>query len=160
MSSGADNALKHWVFDNMADAAPRLLRFRSGHAAPPTVVAHYGEVGAVVQTPTTQRRGIPQLYDAVWHRWHYAVIPQSYNAGWHYAVIPQSYNAGWHYAVIPQSYNAGWHCVLMLQSSVALERIVCSMLNTRMDSTQWTSAQWIPAKKSPPAKHPALTKCT
>ncbi|KAF5840981.1 quinon protein alcohol dehydrogenase-like superfamily [Dunaliella salina] len=45
MSSGADNALKHWVFDNMADAAPRLLRFRSGHAAPPTVVAHYGEGG-------------------------------------------------------------------------------------------------------------------
>ena len=46
MSAGADNALKHWVFDNMADAAPRLLRFRSGHAAPPSVVAHYGEVGA------------------------------------------------------------------------------------------------------------------
>ena len=45
MSSGADNAVKHWVFDNSLDAAPRLLRFRSGHAAPPTVVAHYGEVG-------------------------------------------------------------------------------------------------------------------
>ncbi|KAJ9507489.1 hypothetical protein QJQ45_006484 [Haematococcus lacustris] len=42
MSAGKDNALKHWVFDS-ADPSARLLRFRSGHAAPPTVVAHYGE---------------------------------------------------------------------------------------------------------------------
>jgi len=42
MSSGADNAIKQWVFDG-ADAAARLLRFRSGHSAPPSVVAHYAE---------------------------------------------------------------------------------------------------------------------
>ncbi|GBF88408.1 hypothetical protein Rsub_01120 [Raphidocelis subcapitata] len=42
MSSAADNAVKQWVFDGH-DAVPRLLRFRSGHAAPPSVVAHYAE---------------------------------------------------------------------------------------------------------------------
>ena len=41
MSSARDNSLKHWVFD-AADGAARLLRFRSGHAAPPAVVRHYG----------------------------------------------------------------------------------------------------------------------
>ena len=41
MSAGADNSLKQWVFD-AADGAARLLKFRSGHAAPPTVVRHYG----------------------------------------------------------------------------------------------------------------------
>ena len=47
MSAGADNAVKHWVFDS-AEPAARLLRFRSGHAAPPTSVVHYGEVRAGV----------------------------------------------------------------------------------------------------------------
>lgn len=42
MSSAADNSIKQWVFDG-ADATARLLRFRSGHSAPPTVVAHYAE---------------------------------------------------------------------------------------------------------------------
>lgn len=42
MSSAADNSIKQWVFDG-TDAAARLLRFRSGHSAPPTVVAHYAE---------------------------------------------------------------------------------------------------------------------
>ena len=41
MSAGRDNSLKQWVFDSV-DGAARLLRFRSGHAAPPTVVRHYG----------------------------------------------------------------------------------------------------------------------
>lgn len=41
MSSGRDNSLKQWVFDGV-DGQARLLRFRSGHAAPPTVVRHYG----------------------------------------------------------------------------------------------------------------------
>ena len=39
-----DNALKQWVFD-ATDGSARLLRFRSGHAAPPTCLAHYGEAG-------------------------------------------------------------------------------------------------------------------
>jgi U3 small nucleolar RNA-associated protein 21 len=42
MSSGADNALKQWIFDG-PDGSARLLRFRSGHSAPPTVVRHYGD---------------------------------------------------------------------------------------------------------------------
>jgi hypothetical protein len=41
MSSARDNSLKQWVFD-ATDGAARLLKFRSGHAAPPTVVRHYG----------------------------------------------------------------------------------------------------------------------
>lgn len=44
MSAGGDNALKQWVFD-AADGSARLLRFRSGHAAPPTCLTHYGEAG-------------------------------------------------------------------------------------------------------------------
>jgi len=39
-----DNALKQWVFD-ATDGSARLLRFRSGHAAPPTCLTHYGEAG-------------------------------------------------------------------------------------------------------------------
>ncbi|KAI8469981.1 MAG: WD40-repeat-containing domain protein [Monoraphidium minutum] len=42
MSAAADNSVKQWVFDG-ADAAARLLRFRSGHSAPPSVVAHYAD---------------------------------------------------------------------------------------------------------------------
>lgn len=42
LSAGADNALKSWIFDG-PDGAPRLLRFRSGHAAPPTLVRHYAD---------------------------------------------------------------------------------------------------------------------
>lgn len=41
MSSARDNSLKQWVFDGV-DGSARLLKFRSGHAAPPTVVRHYG----------------------------------------------------------------------------------------------------------------------
>lgn len=44
MSAGADNALKQWLFD-AGDGAARLLRFRSGHAAPPAVVRFYGDAG-------------------------------------------------------------------------------------------------------------------
>ena len=44
MTSGADNALKHWIFDNR-DGSGRLLRFRAGHSAPPKLVQFYGEQG-------------------------------------------------------------------------------------------------------------------
>jgi len=43
MSSASDNSVKHWIFDG-PDEAGRLLRFRSGHSAPPTCVLHYGQV--------------------------------------------------------------------------------------------------------------------
>lgn len=44
MSAGCDNAIRQWVLDN-ADGTARLLRFRSGHGAPPTCVRHYGPEG-------------------------------------------------------------------------------------------------------------------
>ncbi len=44
MRAGADNAIKLRVFD-AADGSGRLLRFRSGHSAPPAHVRHYGQVG-------------------------------------------------------------------------------------------------------------------
>ncbi|KAK9819682.1 hypothetical protein WJX72_001066 [[Myrmecia] bisecta] len=42
MSAAGDNAVKQWLFD-AADGTARLLRFRSGHSAPPTCLRHYGE---------------------------------------------------------------------------------------------------------------------
>ena len=44
MTSGGDNALKHWIFDNR-DGSGRLLRFRAGHSGPPKHVQFYGEQG-------------------------------------------------------------------------------------------------------------------
>ena len=44
MTSGGDNALKHWIFDER-DGSGRLLRFRAGHSAPPKLVQFYGEQG-------------------------------------------------------------------------------------------------------------------
>lgn len=41
MSGAADNSLKQWLFDS-ADGTARLLRFRSGHSAPPTCLNFYG----------------------------------------------------------------------------------------------------------------------
>lgn len=41
MSCAADNSLKQWLFDS-ADGTARLLRFRSGHSAPPTCLKFYG----------------------------------------------------------------------------------------------------------------------
>jgi U3 small nucleolar RNA-associated protein 21 len=47
MSAGCDNMIAHWIFDS-DDGTARRLRFRSGHAAPPRHLAHYGEEGNVV----------------------------------------------------------------------------------------------------------------
>ncbi|EEB05244.1 U3 snoRNP-associated protein Utp21 [Schizosaccharomyces japonicus yFS275] len=41
VSSSADNTLKEWLFDSM-DGAPRLLRLRAGHQAPPSKIDFYG----------------------------------------------------------------------------------------------------------------------
>ncbi|XP_056174804.1 U3 small nucleolar RNA-associated protein 21 homolog [Syzygium oleosum] len=40
MSSSADNSIKMWIFDT-SDGDPRLLRFRSGHSAPPLCIRFY-----------------------------------------------------------------------------------------------------------------------
>ncbi|XP_038987551.1 WD repeat-containing protein 36 [Phoenix dactylifera] len=41
MSSAGDNSIKMWIFDT-TDGDARLLRFRSGHSAPPLCVRFYG----------------------------------------------------------------------------------------------------------------------
>lgn len=41
MSSAADNSVKMWIFDSN-DGGARLLRFRSGHSAPPRCIRFYG----------------------------------------------------------------------------------------------------------------------
>ncbi|KAG6500352.1 WD repeat-containing protein 36-like [Zingiber officinale] len=41
MSSSADNSIKMWIFDTI-DGDARLLRFRSGHSAPPLCLRFYG----------------------------------------------------------------------------------------------------------------------
>ncbi|KAM6570579.1 hypothetical protein CsatB_018564 [Cannabis sativa] len=40
MSSSTDNSIKMWIFDT-SDGDPRLLRFRSGHSAPPKCIKFY-----------------------------------------------------------------------------------------------------------------------
>lgn len=40
MSASADNSIKMWIFDT-SDGDPRLLRFRSGHSAPPRCIRFY-----------------------------------------------------------------------------------------------------------------------
>ncbi|CAK9147531.1 unnamed protein product [Ilex paraguariensis] len=40
MSSSVDNSMKMWIFDT-SDGDPRLLRFRSGHSAPPLCIKFY-----------------------------------------------------------------------------------------------------------------------
>ncbi|KAJ8753135.1 hypothetical protein K2173_017699 [Erythroxylum novogranatense] len=40
MSASADNSIKMWIF-NTGDGDPRLLRFRSGHSAPPLCIRFY-----------------------------------------------------------------------------------------------------------------------
>ena len=42
LTTGADNAVKMWVFDQ-EDGTARLLRQRSGHSAPPTRVRYYSQ---------------------------------------------------------------------------------------------------------------------
>ncbi|KAK4383667.1 U3 small nucleolar RNA-associated protein 21 [Sesamum angolense] len=41
MSSSADNSIKMWIFDTSEGDPPRLLRFRSGHSAPPLCIKFY-----------------------------------------------------------------------------------------------------------------------
>ena len=44
ISSGADNAIREWIFDT-ATSPPRLLKERSGHGSPPSVIRYYGSDG-------------------------------------------------------------------------------------------------------------------
>uniref|UniRef100_H3D6U4 WD repeat domain 36 n=1 Tax=Tetraodon nigroviridis TaxID=99883 RepID=H3D6U4_TETNG len=44
ITTGADNAIKVWIFDQEGGGA-RLLRSRQGHSAPPTTIRHHGNDG-------------------------------------------------------------------------------------------------------------------
>lgn len=54
VSSGEDNSVKQWLFDSPT-AAPRLLKFRSGHHAPPHLIRYYGEDGKQLLTASRDR---------------------------------------------------------------------------------------------------------
>ncbi|KAH8106793.1 Utp21-domain-containing protein [Cristinia sonorae] len=54
ISSGEDNSVKQWVFDSPT-AAPRLLKFRSGHHQPPHLIRYYGEDGKQLLTASNDR---------------------------------------------------------------------------------------------------------
>ncbi|KAL0578699.1 rRNA-processing protein utp21 [Marasmius crinis-equi] len=54
ISSGEDNSVKQWLFDSPT-SAPRLLKFRSGHSAPPHLVSYYGEDGKQLLTASRDR---------------------------------------------------------------------------------------------------------
>ena len=44
VTSGPDNSLKMWIFDQ-SDGSARLLRSRCGHSAPPTKIRFYTKGG-------------------------------------------------------------------------------------------------------------------
>ncbi|EIN07245.1 Utp21-domain-containing protein [Punctularia strigosozonata HHB-11173 SS5] len=54
LSSGEDNSLKQWLFDSPT-APPRLLKFRSGHHAPPHLIRFYGDDGKQLLTAGRDR---------------------------------------------------------------------------------------------------------
>ncbi|RDB22141.1 U3 small nucleolar RNA-associated protein 21 [Hypsizygus marmoreus] len=54
ISSGEDNSVKQWLFDSPT-AAPRLLKFRSGHHAPPHLIRYYGNDGKQLLTASRDR---------------------------------------------------------------------------------------------------------
>ncbi|KAI0934749.1 hypothetical protein AcV5_006491 [Taiwanofungus camphoratus] len=54
ISSGEDNSVKQWLFDSPT-SAPRLLKYRSGHHAPPHLIRYYGEDGKQLLTASRDR---------------------------------------------------------------------------------------------------------
>ncbi|KAH9997323.1 Utp21-domain-containing protein [Russula vinacea] len=54
VSSGDDNSIKQWHVDSLT-SPPRLLKFRSGHQAPPHLIRYYGEDGKQLLTASRDR---------------------------------------------------------------------------------------------------------
>ncbi|KAF8635533.1 hypothetical protein AX17_003916 [Amanita inopinata Kibby_2008] len=54
ITSGEDNSVKQWFFESPT-AAPRLLKYRSGHHAPPHLIRYYGEDGKQLLTASRDR---------------------------------------------------------------------------------------------------------
>jgi U3 small nucleolar RNA-associated protein 21 len=59
MSSAADNSVKQWLFDS-PDGSARLLRHRSGHSAPPTVVRYYGDGNRLLSAGALHLQHLPR----------------------------------------------------------------------------------------------------
>ncbi|KAF7304957.1 WD-REPEATS-REGION domain-containing protein [Mycena kentingensis (nom. inval.)] len=54
ITSGEDNSVKQWVFDSPT-SPPRLLKFRSGHHAPPHIIRYYGDDGKQLLSASRDR---------------------------------------------------------------------------------------------------------
>ncbi|KAF8626613.1 hypothetical protein AX15_004783 [Amanita polypyramis BW_CC] len=54
ISSAEDNSVKQWFFESPT-AAPRLLKYRSGHHAPPHLIRYYGDDGKQLLTASRDR---------------------------------------------------------------------------------------------------------
>jgi len=54
MTDSSDFIFKQWLFDSPT-AAPRLLKFRSGHHAPPHLIRYYGDDGKQLLTASRDR---------------------------------------------------------------------------------------------------------
>lgn len=54
ISSGDDNSVKQWHIDSLT-SPPHLLKFRSGHQAPPHLIRYYGEDGKQLLTASRDR---------------------------------------------------------------------------------------------------------
>ncbi|TFK55069.1 Utp21-domain-containing protein [Heliocybe sulcata] len=54
ISSGEDNSVKYWLFDSPT-APPRLLKYRSGHHAPPHLIRYYGDDGKQLLSASRDR---------------------------------------------------------------------------------------------------------
>ncbi|KXN80981.1 hypothetical protein AN958_06493 [Leucoagaricus sp. SymC.cos] len=54
VTSGEDNSVKQWLFDSPT-SPPRLLKFRSGHHAPPHLIRYYGDDGKQLLTASRDR---------------------------------------------------------------------------------------------------------
>ncbi|CAJ0829013.1 9830_t:CDS:10 [Entrophospora sp. SA101] len=48
ITSGSDNSIKQWIFDEIEGIIPRLLKSRSGHHAPPTKIQYYDSRGQFI----------------------------------------------------------------------------------------------------------------
>ncbi|KAF7440643.1 hypothetical protein PC9H_000990 [Pleurotus ostreatus] len=54
VTSSEDNSVKQWLFDS-PDAAPRVLKYRAGHRAPPHLIRYYGDDGKQLLTASGDR---------------------------------------------------------------------------------------------------------
>jgi U3 small nucleolar RNA-associated protein 21 len=61
LSSGEDNSIKQWLFNDTLDTLPTLLRFRQGHSMPPTLVRHYDKNSGNAHHQSSDNQGGTKL---------------------------------------------------------------------------------------------------